>query len=237
MKAYWTIPLLAAMAGCADTQVPSAQASTRPTAYAVNYPLQYMARRIGGDVVDVVFPCPAGVDPADWRPDDATVEAFQRADLVLLNGAGYAGWMRVASLPPSRLVDTSASFREDYIVSSHDVTHGHGPDGEQTHGRIARTTWLDPVQAIAQARAIRGAFTARWPEHRGGFEGNRFRSRHFDFCATFRAVDQGSRRGALGAKLRSAIITSAQRRLRPGVAADGGLSDLRRGEGKPKFFR
>ena len=170
MNAYWTIPVLAAIAGCTDTQAPAPPANTGPTVYAVNYPLQYMARRIGGDVVDVLFPCPAGVDPADWRPDDATVEACQEADLILLNGADYARWTRAASLPPSRLVDTSASFRDDYIETERGLTHGHGPDGEHTHGRIAFTTWLDPVQAIAQASAIRDAFVSRWPEHSAGFE-------------------------------------------------------------------
>ena len=142
MNAYWTIPVLAVIAGCTDTQVPAPPANTGPTVYAVNYPLQYMARRIGGDVIDVVFPCPAGVDPAHWRPDDATVEACQGADLILLNGADYARWTRAASLPPSRLVDTSASFRDDYIETERGLTHGHGPDGEHTHGRIAFTTWF-----------------------------------------------------------------------------------------------
>lgn len=171
MKACRTIPvLLAAMSGCADTPAPAPAANTPPTVYAVNYPLQYMARRIGGDVVDVVFPCPAGVDPAHWMPDDATVEAFQGADLILLNGADYALWTRVASLPPSRLVDTSARFRDDYIEVRRGVTHGHGPDGEHTHGRIAATTWLDPVQAIGHARAIQDAFASRWPEHSAEFK-------------------------------------------------------------------
>ena len=63
-----------------------------PQIYTVNYPLAYFAERIAGNSVDVVFPAPADVDPANLSPDASIVAGYQQADLVILNGAGYAGW-------------------------------------------------------------------------------------------------------------------------------------------------
>ena len=36
--------------------------------YTVNYPLAFFAERIGGDLVEVVFPAPVDEDPAFWSP-------------------------------------------------------------------------------------------------------------------------------------------------------------------------
>ena len=91
-----------AVTGCERREpINEAPEPGKPTVYAVNYPLQYFARRIGLGAVDVRFPAPANVDPAFWVPEPATIVAFQDADLILLNGAGYARWIEHASLPSS----------------------------------------------------------------------------------------------------------------------------------------
>ena len=126
--------------------------------YTVNYPVAYFAERIGADSVTVHFPAPPEVDPAFWKPDAEVIAAYQSADLILLNGAGFAGWISLSSLPRRKLVDTSRSFRDAYLPGEETPVHQHGPAGEHAHGQIAFTTWLDPEQAIAQARAIEAAF-------------------------------------------------------------------------------
>lgn len=131
--------------------------------FTTNYPLAYFARRIGGDRVRVEFPAPAGIDPAYWSPGPETVAAYQQADLILLNGAGYERWVAKTSLPDSKLVNTSAGFEDMCIVSEEAVVHTHGPAGEHEHQNLAFTTWLDPVLAIEQARAIRDALAAQLP--------------------------------------------------------------------------
>jgi zinc transport system substrate-binding protein len=137
--------------------------------YTVNYPLAYFAERIGGDLVAVRFPAPQDVDPAFWMPDPEVIAAYQKADLILLNGAGYAKWIAQASLPRRKLVDTSRSFRDAYLPGEETPVHQHGPGGEHTHGQIAFTTWLDPKQAIEQARAIEAAFSRQRPKETPGF--------------------------------------------------------------------
>ena len=146
-------------------------AETAPVAvFVVNYPLLYFAERIGGDQVAVTFPAPSDVDPAYWSPDLETIAAYQRADLILLNGAGYAGWIERATLPPSKQVDTSAAFSDRLIPLADDIAHTHGPEGEHSHKGTAFTTWLDPTLAVEQARSIAEALTRVRPARREAFQ-------------------------------------------------------------------
>jgi len=139
------------------------------TVYTVNYPLAYFAQRIGGEHITVHFPAPPEIDPAFWQPDGATVGAYQSADLVFLNGAGYAKWLDVVTLSTSRLVDTSTPFRDRFLEVEGTVTHSHGPEGDHSHEGTAFTTWLNPQLAIQHAASIAQALSARWPEHEGSF--------------------------------------------------------------------
>ena len=138
--------------------------------YVVNYPLMYFAERIGGEHVDVVFPAPADVDPAYWQPEVNVIAEYQAADLIVKNGAGYANWMTMATLPDSKIVYSAEGFFEDVIVEESAVTHSHGPEGEHSHGETAFTTWLDPLQAIMQAESIAAALTEARPDAAADFE-------------------------------------------------------------------
>ena len=137
--------------------------------FATNYPLAYFAERIGGGHVEVEFPAPAEVDPAYWAPQPEVIAEYQEADLILLNGAGYERWIERASLPTSKLVDTSAAMEGSYIPLEEGVIHTHGPEGEHSHKGWAFTTWLDPMIAISQAQAIREALSGLRPEAAADF--------------------------------------------------------------------
>ena len=147
-----------------DARQPEAAPNGPIVVYAVNYPLAFFAERIGGDDVDVRLPVPADEDPAFWNPTAEEISAFQSADIILLNGAGYAGWTEKASLPRSKLVNTSASLADRYIEADESLVHAHGPEGEHEHGSKAFTTWLDPTMAIEQARTISDALAVLRPE-------------------------------------------------------------------------
>ena len=147
-------------------------AAERLVVYTVNYPLQYFAQRIAGDHAEVVLPLPPDVDPAFWQPDAATIGGFQRADVILLNGAGYAKWVSRVSLPRRKLVDTSTGFSDSYIDTQGSVTHSHGREGDHSHAGRAFTTWLDFSQAAEQARAVRDALSRIMPAQRDTFASN-----------------------------------------------------------------
>ena len=178
--------VLSALAGCSGPDPPS-EAAVADTGgplsvYAVNYPLQYFAERVGGTAVRVSLPVPADADPAFWKPGPEQIAAYQAADLILLNGGSYAKWVDRASLPASRTVDTSASFADRLIRSAGDVTHRHGEQGVHDHGDVAFATWLDPLQAIAQARTVRDALVRLRPDNAREFN-QRFESLETDLLA------------------------------------------------------
>ena len=161
--------------------------------YVVNYPLQYFAERIVGDRAAVVFPAPPDGDPAYWLPDERQIAAYQGADLILLNGASYAKWVSMATLPESKTVNTSAGFKKKYRMLEGLVTHTHGPEGEHEHGDVDFHTWLDPELAIMQAEAIAEAAGDLMPEHNDVFQENlaALRSDLEDLDAALVAVASG----------------------------------------------
>lgn len=169
---------LALAGGCqnaekkAPTGANEASAPARPVVYVSNYPLHYFASRIGGEHVDVRFPAAALADPSGWTPPADTVAAMQRADLILLNGATYEGWLMNVSLPDSLLADTSAPFAVRLLPSGETFTHSHGEQGEHAHEGTAYTTWLDLSLAAAQAGAVRDALIRARPSWKDQYEGN-----------------------------------------------------------------
>ena len=162
LAALWTVLVTPILAAGQDVLV----------VYTVNAPLQYFAQRIAGEHADVVFPAPADVDPAFWQPGVKNIAAYQQADLILLNGAGYAKWVDRVSLPRRKLVDTSVAFQEKYIHVNEGVTHSHGPGGDHSHTGTAFTTWLDFSLAAEQAQAIAGAMIRERPEWETDFSRN-----------------------------------------------------------------
>jgi len=162
-----TLALLLAMLPAAHVL-----AADKLAIYTVNYPLAYFAERLAGDLARVEFPAPPDVDPAFWTPDLEAVAAYQAADLILLNGAGYARWVDRVSLPTSRLVNTSRSFADRYIETAGGVSHSHGPGGEHSHAGTAFTTWLDLDQAARQAEAVAQAVIRKRPDEKDRVERN-----------------------------------------------------------------
>ena len=95
------------------------------------------------------------------------IESLLGASLVLLNGAGYSGWLDKVSLKSDSLVPTSEALRDNWIALEDQVTHSHGPGGEHAHAGYAFTTWMDMSLARVQAESVAAALVSRWPERDG----------------------------------------------------------------------
>ena len=168
---FFALSAIVTMASIATSSL-AGNSSGKLSIYVVNYPLKYFAERIGGEHVRVVFPAPATIDPAYWMPGVKTIAAYQQADLILLNGAGYAKWIDKASLPRSKMINTSKKFQDQYIRSEVAVTHSHGPQGEHAHEDVTFTTWLDFRLAALQAQAVAEALIRKKPDNRRLFDQN-----------------------------------------------------------------
>lgn len=147
----------------------SAKIQTKAAVLATNYPLYFFASEIAGDLVDVQMPDIDG-DPAMWIPGPSDLTQIQTADLIILNGAGYESWLAFTSLPSGLLLDTTADIQDRLLPIDNVTLHQHGPEGEHSHQGTAFTTWLDPLIAIEQARAIESALSVLAPNHSETFK-------------------------------------------------------------------
>ena len=132
------------------------------------------------------MPGAGGRRPAYWEPGDDALQRIQRADLILLNGAGYAHWLDTASLPESKMVDTSTAFGDRLIALGGETTHSHGPEGDHEHGGTAFTTWLDIDLARQHADAIFGALAGRLVGKKAALQAGQDA-----LVADLRALDEG----------------------------------------------
>jgi zinc transport system substrate-binding protein len=164
LRCFLGFALIVCVLGLPSYSFAVKESTSKLTVYVVNYPLKYFAERIAGEHARVVFPVPGNVDPAFWMPDAETIQQYQRADLILLNGAHYAKWVQKVTLPQFRLVDTSSDFKNQLIRTEKTVTHHHGPEGKHSHEGTAFTTWLDFNLAIQHAQAIEKAFYSQRPD-------------------------------------------------------------------------
>jgi zinc transport system substrate-binding protein len=160
-----------ALVACHDD--PEVTAPTRtgpPVVYTTFFPTTYFARRIAGDLAEVVCPLPDDADPISWRPGEAALRSYQEADLIVLNGAAFEKWALTVSLPENRVVRTANSFSDEWIEYEGSVQHTHGPKGDHSHEGIDGHTWVDPVLAKAQAAAVRDALVRILPGSREALE-------------------------------------------------------------------
>ena len=193
--------MIRALALAVSLAASASAAADKPVVAAVNYPLAYFAERLGGDAVEVLFPVPADRDPAFWRPKLADIAAIQQADVIALNGAGYAAWTTKASLPRSRVVNTSAGFRSDYIQTE-TITHSHGEDGEHSHEGLASHTWLDITLAARQAEALAAGMRRRMPDLAGAVD-----AALPGLLADLTVLDEAARKAAAALDGASIIVT------------------------------
>jgi putative ABC transport system permease protein len=147
-------------------------AVAKPHVAVANYPLWYFTKRIAGDRVEIVFPIPRNDDPAFWKPDAKGIREYQKADLILLNGADYEKWRLTSVLPLARQVVTSAAFANRYMTNGEIVTHSHGTEGLHSHGLLDFNTWMDPRQAKLQAQAIHDELVRLTPAATKEFDSN-----------------------------------------------------------------
>lgn len=166
------------------------------------YPTLYLTRRIGGDHVKVENLCPLDADPIFWMPDEAALTRYQKADMVVSNGAGYEQWLSRVNLPLGTVVDSASGFQDEHLMYKTAVVHTHGPGGAHTHEGIDGHTWLDPMNALRQARAIHKALIKRRPAHEADFDAGLAR-----LTTDLTALDQAFR--ALSARLGDTPLMAA----------------------------
>lgn len=153
------------------TPASTPNAPAPPLVMTTFYPTTYFASRIAGDKARVECPVPTDADPIFWQPSDADLTRYQSADLIIINGASFEKWVEHAVLPRTKVLDSCAAIEEPFITFA-TTTHSHGPEGEHTHEGIDGHTWVDPITAMQQARAIHAGLVRFLPNDRAVLDAN-----------------------------------------------------------------
>ena len=140
--------LLAACGGSSSTGSTGTAASDRAVSVvAAFYPLEYAARAVGGDAVDVVSLTPPGVEPHDLELSAQQVAQIAEADLVLyVPGFQPAVDEAVQQQAADRAVDVTAGLTLLAGEEHADDTHDHGAGDPHV--------WLDPANMAVIGTAI-----------------------------------------------------------------------------------
>jgi zinc transport system substrate-binding protein len=173
------------------------------------YPLELVAERVGGDLVDVRSLTPAGAEPHDLELSPAQVRAVGAADVVLLL-AGFQPAVdeAVAARSPERVVDVAeaAGLREAAGTSTGDPegvdqADAHGDEEDGLDGRDPHF-WLDPTRLAAVADRVAGALGEALPG-----EADAFAARAEALRAELAALDEEFAEGLASCETRM-IVTA-----------------------------
>jgi ABC-type Zn uptake system ZnuABC Zn-binding protein ZnuA len=117
-----------------------------------------LAANVGGDRVRVTGLLKPGIDPHDYEPSPADIDAIAHADLVLENGVGLEAWLGDTidgSGFDGPVVDTSQGVRLRMVEGA--------PDPH---------IWQDPGNAERMAANIERGLAAAEPSAAGAFRAN-----------------------------------------------------------------
>lgn len=145
-----------------------AQKSGPPTVQTLSYPAWYLVHRVGGGRVEAQRLLPVGEDAATWAPGGDAVGGLASVDLIVMNGAGYEGWVKTASLPSDKVVNTAKGLK---LVEVEGPTHSHGADGAHSHHEVDPRVWTDPARYQQQADAVRNVLVTADPAGKIVYDG------------------------------------------------------------------
>jgi manganese/iron transport system substrate-binding protein len=167
------IALLATACGQADTaQTPSAASDQVSTSTTAGGPLKVVAtttqvadfaRNVGGDKVTVTQILRPNVDPHDYEPSPADIQAIADADVVVKNGVGLEKWLDQ--------VISSAGFEGQVVDASQGVTIRKG-NGSEEESAGDPHIWHNPQNAKIMSTNIEKAFAAKDAPDAAAYQAN-----------------------------------------------------------------
>jgi len=120
-------------------------------------------RNVGGDLVAVSQILRPGVDPHDFEPSPADVQAIADADLVVESGVGLEAWLDET---------VQAAGYSGQVVDSSDGVTIHKGNGEERQAEGDPHVWHDPRNAKAMVAGIAAALGARDAADKATYERN-----------------------------------------------------------------
>ena len=162
------VAAVAALAGCAPSARAAARARGQLLVVTSVYPLQFVAERVGGDLVHVVDVARPGAEPHELELKPRDVAAVEDADLIVyLGGLQPAVDKAVASSASRHELDVAPAARLDLAAADEPVPPG-APHADATSSSDPHF-WLDPIRLADVADAVARRLGQVAPADAGAF--------------------------------------------------------------------
>jgi zinc/manganese transport system substrate-binding protein len=166
----WKVAVLAlvvGVGGCGSGDRADAAAGSKLAVVATTPEVADFVRNIGADAVTVTQIIKPNVDPHEYEPTPADIQAIGAASLVVKNGVGLEAWL-------DQTIESSG-FRGTVVDASQGVTlrEGGHDEGEQHEGEQHDPhIWHSPLNAKIMVADIEKGLAAADPSHAATFARN-----------------------------------------------------------------
>lgn len=130
------------------------------------YPLADFAKRVGGDLVEVMTIVPSGIEPHDFEPSAKDIAALRWQKVFLINGGGFEPW---AEKLKNDLTKSGVTIID--MVSKLNVAPIVGTSEDKGIG-VDPHVWLDPILVKVETAIIRDTFISIDPANAATYTSN-----------------------------------------------------------------
>jgi zinc transport system substrate-binding protein len=157
-----------------------------------SYPLEFIVKEIGGNLVDVHSILPPGTDAHTYEPTAKTIVEIARSDLFIYTGANMEPYAEsiADSLKREQVMFISldgveevfhqqeSQSDEEHTEEEHEEhageveSHDHEEHDDHQHGDLDPHFWLDPTRMISASEHIKTELSHHFPEYAETFDQN-----------------------------------------------------------------
>ncbi|WLV23906.1 zinc ABC transporter substrate-binding protein [Aciduricibacillus chroicocephali] len=164
-------------AGCSGSKENNKKSSDQMDIYTSIYPLEYLAKQIGGDHVSVHSVYPPGTDAHTFEPTSKTVTDIAKSDGFIYMGAGMEGFAETTAdalknqdVHMLEIGKKASLFKK--ASAEEENEHEHKEHDGHDHGDKDPHIWLDPLKMIEIGEMVENNF-AKWdPSHKKEYAAN-----------------------------------------------------------------
>jgi len=155
-----------------------AQAETRFSILAVNFPAFDLSRSLAGDLAEVAMLLPPGSESHSYEPSPQDIIAIQNADLFIYTGGESDHWVEeilhsMGDAAPAvfRLSDSVTLLEEQHSASmEHAHDHAHCNDPGHVHAEMDEHVWTSPKNMMLITRSLCETLQTLMPQHADALE-------------------------------------------------------------------
>lgn len=139
-----------------------------PLLVATLFPQYSLASSLAGDLMDIKWLVPAGVDPHDYEPTPSQRVELNNADLILFTSETFEVWIHdIEETVQGKLIDlssyvsllsTTPVVENQFFANTIDDDHDHDFDGDPHY-------WVDPANGKLMLDIIAEELITLLPEH------------------------------------------------------------------------